>query len=100
MYAMLGHVAEVLGQDTWENLVTKRIFEPLEMNDTTILKSPADIFQPGVAQPYYYIDDMLQNGTHEIYEYVLIIRNIYRVCLIRILCTRIFILYQNFISDE
>ena len=68
MYMMFGHVIEVLGQDTWENLVTKRIFEPLGMNDTTIMTSPADIFISGVAQPYVYLDGKFINGTHGIYD--------------------------------
>ena len=68
MYMMLGHVAEVLGQDTWENLVTKKIFQPLGMNDTSIMKSPSDIFTPGVAQPYIYLHGKFVTGTHEIYD--------------------------------
>ena len=67
MYMMLGHVAEVLGKDTWENLVTKMIFEPLGMNDTTIMTSPADIAAQDVAQPYIYLHGKFVNGTHEIY---------------------------------
>ena len=68
MYMMLGHVIEVLGQDTWENLVTKRIFEPLGMNYTTIMTSPVDIFTSDVAQPYVYLDGKFINGTHDIYD--------------------------------
>ena len=68
MYMMAGHVAEILGQDTWENLVKTRIFQPLGMNSTTIMESPADVFAPNVARPYLYLDDKFLNGTREIYE--------------------------------
>ena len=69
MFMMLGHVAEMLGNDTWENLVTKRIFEPLGMNSTIILKDKADIFRQHVARPYMYKNGAFQNGTPEIYRY-------------------------------
>ena len=60
MYIMLGHVAEVLGQDTWENLVTSRLFEPLGMNSTRILTEPEDVIAAGVAKPYIYRDDQFE----------------------------------------
>ena len=65
---LLGHVAEVLGKDTWENLVTLRILVPLGMNDTKILKNPYDVLESNVARPYVYKDGRFQNGTLEIYE--------------------------------
>ena len=68
MYMMLGHVSEILGNDTWENLMTSRIFRPLGMTRTTILKDPADVIGPNVAKPYIYKGDGLLNGTLEIYE--------------------------------
>ena len=62
---LLGHVAEVLGTDTWENLVTSRILEPLGMNSTWILKKPTDVLKADVARPYSYRDGEFQNGTLE-----------------------------------
>ena len=68
MYMLLGHMAEVLGKDTWENLVRSRLFEPLGMNSTRILKRPPDVLEPDVARPYIYKDNHFQDGTLEIYE--------------------------------
>ena len=68
MFMMLGHVCEVLGNDTWENLVTKRIFEPLGMNETIILKDETDIFRPNVARPYIYKDGGFINSTNYLYR--------------------------------
>ena len=68
MFMMLGHVAEVLGNDTWENLVNVRLFQQLGMTNTTILKSPSDVLKPNVARPYIYTDGDFQNSTLEIYE--------------------------------
>ena len=63
LYMMLGHVAEVLGNDSWENLVTSRILEPLGMNSTWMLKKPTDVLKAGVARPYYVREGEFQNGT-------------------------------------
>ena len=68
LYMLLGHVAEVLGKDTWENLVASRILVPLGMNSTRILKTPSDVLEADVARPYIYRDGGFQNGTLEIYE--------------------------------
>ena len=68
MYMMLGHVVEVLGNDTWSNLIKARILEPLGMDSTTFLMEPADDLGPHVARPYIYKDGKFQNGTLEIYE--------------------------------
>ena len=68
MFMMLGHVAEVLGNDTWENLITTKLFQPLGMTNSTILKTPTELLKPDVARPYIYKDDEFQNGTLEIYE--------------------------------
>ena len=65
---LLGHVAEVLGKDTWENLVTSRILVPLGMNSTRILKTPSDVLEADVARPNIYRDGGFQIGTLEIYE--------------------------------
>ena len=68
MYMMLGHVIEVLGEDTWENLMNSKIFKPIGMDSTTFLKKPTDVLGLNVARPYIYKDGKFQNGTLEIYE--------------------------------
>ena len=68
MYMLLGHVTEILGKDTWENLVISKIIRPLGMNSTRILKVPDDIMEADIAKPYIYTNDTFQNGTQEIYE--------------------------------
>lgn len=68
MYLMLGHVTEVLGGDTWENLMTSKIFQPIGMNSTTFLLTPTDVLGPSMARPYIYKDGEYQNGTLEVYE--------------------------------
>ena len=68
MYIMLGRVAEVLGQDTWENLVTSRLFEPLGMNSTRILTEPQDVLADGVARPYVYSDGQFLNPSPIIFQ--------------------------------
>ena len=65
---MLGHLTEILGKDTWENLVAERILQPLGMSRTRILRNPDDVLEPDVARPYIYKNDTFQNGTLEIYE--------------------------------
>ncbi|XP_071129224.1 gigasin-6-like isoform X2 [Mytilus edulis] len=35
MYGVVTYLAELIGNDSWENLVTKHIFEPLRMNTST-----------------------------------------------------------------
>ncbi|WAR28088.1 GIGA6-like protein [Mya arenaria] len=59
MYMLLGHVAEKLGGDTWENLVTSRIFVPLGMKSTKILKKKSDVLSSEMAHPYIYKDNSL-----------------------------------------
>ncbi|WAR28019.1 GIGA6-like protein [Mya arenaria] len=68
MYMLLGHVAEKLGGDTWENLVTSRIFAPLGMKSTKILQKTSDVLSNDMAHPYIYKDDMFENSTLDIYE--------------------------------
>ena len=67
MFMMAGHAAEVLGQDTWENLVASKIFQPLGMNSTKLLLSPSDAWGEDTARPYIYKDDHFMNGTFEAY---------------------------------
>ncbi|WAR28021.1 GIGA6-like protein [Mya arenaria] len=68
MYMLLGHVAEKLGGDTWENLVTSRIFVPLGMKSTKILKKKSDVLSSEMAHPYIYKDNSFENSTSDIYE--------------------------------
>ena len=71
MFMMLGHVTEVLGGDTWQNLVTSKLFKPIGMNSSRFIAEPDDTEAPHVARPYIYRDGEFQNGTKIIYEYVL-----------------------------
>ncbi|WAR28026.1 GIGA6-like protein, partial [Mya arenaria] len=68
MYMLLGHVAEKLGGDTWENLVTSKIFVPLGMKSTKILKKKSDVLSSEMAHPYIYKDNSFENSTSDIYE--------------------------------
>ncbi|KAH3819606.1 uncharacterized protein LOC127881285 [Dreissena polymorpha] len=69
MYMLLGHVAEKLGGDTWENLVTSRVLQPIGMTSSKLMLKPADAYQMKTARPYIYKDGMFQNGTKEIYDF-------------------------------
>ena len=69
MYMLLGHVTEKLGGDTWENLVTSRVLEPIGMATTRIIRVPDDVLAEGVARPYIYKDGQFENGTTSIYRY-------------------------------
>ncbi|CAG2244548.1 unnamed protein product [Mytilus edulis] len=55
MYGVVTHLAEIIGEDTWENLVTMHIFEPLEMKTSTFA-STADLENILLAKGYveYY----------------------------------------------
>ncbi|KAH3843701.1 hypothetical protein DPMN_117230 [Dreissena polymorpha] len=67
MYMLLGHVAEKLGGETWENLITSRVLTPIGMSSSKLLKQPSDVFIYGVAQPYILRDGQFANGTRSIY---------------------------------
>ncbi|XP_045184047.2 D-aminopeptidase-like [Mercenaria mercenaria] len=68
MFMMLGHVAEKLGGDTWEKLVTSKVLRPLEMTSTRILKEPKNVLENGVAKPYIFKDNTFKNATLDIYS--------------------------------
>ncbi|WAR28085.1 GIGA6-like protein, partial [Mya arenaria] len=68
LYMLLGHVAEKLGGDTWENLLMSRIFVPLGMKSTKILKKTSDVLASDMAHPYIYKDNSFENSTLDIYE--------------------------------
>ncbi len=56
IYSFCGHVAEVVTGDTWENLIRKRIFEPLGMN-SSLLSAHEMYKQPNHAQGYWNWED-------------------------------------------
>ena len=68
MYMVLGHVAEKLGGDTWEHLITSRLLKPLGMESTKILSQPDDLIDSKVAKPYIYKKGELVNGTDKFYR--------------------------------
>ena len=73
MFMMIGHVTEVLGGDTWQNLVTSKLFQPIGMNSSRFISEPDDTEAPHVARPYIFRDGEFQNGTKIIYEYVFLL---------------------------
>lgn len=68
MYMLLGHLTEILGCDTWENLLKTKLFYPIGMNSSKVLLEPRDTQQKGVARPYIYRNDKFENSTLEIYQ--------------------------------
>ncbi|KAH3843705.1 hypothetical protein DPMN_117234, partial [Dreissena polymorpha] len=68
MYMLLGQVAEKLGGDTWENLMTSRVFRPIGMTSSRILQEPFELFKGDVARPYMMINGQFVLGTQEIYK--------------------------------
>jgi CubicO group peptidase (beta-lactamase class C family) len=66
----LGHIAEKLGDDTWENLLKSKVLMPIGMTSTQVLKQPEDVLKDNVAKPYIFNDNEFQNGTLDIYRYV------------------------------
>lgn len=57
MYALAGHVAEVLSNESWEKMVTDRIFGQLGMRNTGLLHK-ADSLE-GIAKPYTMKNDKI-----------------------------------------
>lgn len=70
MYVLLGHVTEILGGDFWENLMKTRILHPIGMENTSFILLPSDVFGSNVARPYIYKNGVFENGTLELYEWV------------------------------
>ncbi|KAL3878902.1 hypothetical protein ACJMK2_031228 [Sinanodonta woodiana] len=68
MYMLAGHVAEVLGGDTWENLVKTRLFQPIGMHSTTVLTNPSQVSSGNTAKPYMIKDGKLVNGTERLFQ--------------------------------
>ncbi|KAH3854811.1 uncharacterized protein LOC127870813 [Dreissena polymorpha] len=68
MYVMLGHVIEVLGDDTWENLLSSNVLGPIGMTSTRVLNK-AELFQTNeVAKPYILKNGELELGFTHLYE--------------------------------
>ena len=65
---LIGYITELLGNDSWENLITSRIFEPIGMTSSKILASAEDVQQDNVAKPYIMPDDQLEDGHYDIYK--------------------------------
>ncbi|XP_060560761.1 uncharacterized protein LOC132720615 [Ruditapes philippinarum] len=68
MFMYLGHIAEKLGEDTWENLLKSKVLLPIGMTSTQVLKQPEDVLKDNVAKPYIFNDNEFQNGTLDIYS--------------------------------
>ncbi|KAL3878901.1 hypothetical protein ACJMK2_031227 [Sinanodonta woodiana] len=68
MYMLAGHVAEVLGGDTWENLVKTKLFQPIGMHSTTVLTNPSQVSGGNTAKPYMIKEGKLVNGTERLYQ--------------------------------
>ena len=65
MYGLVTHMAEVIGKDTWENLLTDHLLKPLEMNQT-VFASTADIGHiPNFATGYLEDQNKLLPVHHE-----------------------------------
>ncbi|XP_060579581.1 gigasin-6-like isoform X2 [Ruditapes philippinarum] len=68
MYMYLGHISDKLGGDTWENLLQSKVFLPIGMTSTQVLKQPEDLLKDKVAKPYIFRNNEFQNGTLNIYS--------------------------------
>ncbi|KAK3592705.1 hypothetical protein CHS0354_037839 [Potamilus streckersoni] len=69
MYALAGHIAEVLTGDTWENLIINKLLLPLGMLETRPIRSPFDLLQENFAKPYFLADKGFQPSALDIYTY-------------------------------
>ncbi|CAC5384171.1 unnamed protein product [Mytilus coruscus] len=71
MYGVVTRLAEIIGKDKWENLVTKHIFEPLEMNTSTFA-STADpekiLLAKGYVEYYGELHPVQYNFTRQYSE--------------------------------
>ncbi|XP_071117791.1 uncharacterized protein [Haliotis cracherodii] len=57
MYGVVTRIAEILGGDTWENLVQKELYDPLQMTSSSFATT-LDFSQNQVAKPYF-----IKNGA-------------------------------------
>ena len=69
MFMMAGHVAEKLGQDTWESLMESKVLQPLGMNHAKFMTMPS-VVEDHTARPYVYLkkSNEFVNGTLELYS--------------------------------
>ena len=65
---LLGYVTELLGNSSWDKLVTSRVFEPIGMLSTKALLSSEDVQQPNVAKPYINPGEEFENGNYDLYR--------------------------------
>lgn len=67
MYTLAGYVAEVLGKASWEDLVLKRIFQPLGMSDSRIIGKTINVNADNFALPYVRVREDLVASDPSIY---------------------------------
>ena len=67
---LAGFIVEKLGNDTWEIQLEKKILKPLGMTSTRVMRYPVDIASPGVAQPYFFHNDIndFENVSQESFK--------------------------------
>ncbi|KAL3878770.1 hypothetical protein ACJMK2_031101 [Sinanodonta woodiana] len=68
MYMLAGYVAEILGEDSWENLTKTKLLQSLNMTDTTFLEKPSQVVADNIAKPYALKNGQLINGTESLYS--------------------------------
>ncbi|KAL4229793.1 hypothetical protein ACF0H5_010184 [Mactra antiquata] len=67
LYALLGYLTELVGDDTWQNLMTSHLLEPLGMTSSKPLGKSV-MFESGYAKPYIMPDTELEDGHYNIYS--------------------------------
>ena len=70
MYVLAGHVSEVLAKDTYENMMSHRVFEPLGMGSSMVGSSRSIVTTGNVAKPIICktVDGEFEEGNYDIYE--------------------------------
>ncbi|KAL3878900.1 hypothetical protein ACJMK2_031226 [Sinanodonta woodiana] len=68
MYTLAGHLAEIIGNDTWENLTRTKLLQPLNMMNTTFLEEPSQVTADNIAKPYVLKNGQLINSTKSLYR--------------------------------
>jgi CubicO group peptidase (beta-lactamase class C family) len=67
---LIGYITELLGNESWEDLITSRVLEPLGMTSSKVLLSSTDVLEDNVAKPYIMPGDQLKDGHYDIYKYL------------------------------
>lgn len=57
MFGLAAHITEKLTNNTWENMISKKILRPLGMRDTRFITKPDDD-KKNVATPYVEDDNI------------------------------------------